>query len=39
MKAEPDATAREIIDNEQRQKKERETLRQRGQYQEVEKDW
>ncbi len=38
-KAEPDATAREIIDNEQRQKKERELLRQRGQYQEVEKDW
>jgi len=38
-KAEPDATAREIIDNEQRQKKEREMLRQRGRYQEVEKDW
>ena len=38
-KAAPDATAREIIDTEQRQKKERETLRQRGQYREVEKDW
>ena len=38
-KAAPDATAREIIDTEQRQKKERELLRQRGQYQEVEKDW
>jgi Ca-activated chloride channel family protein len=38
-KAAPDATAREILDNEQRQKKERELLRQRGQYQEVEKDW
>jgi Ca-activated chloride channel family protein len=38
-KAAPDATAREIIDTEQRQKKEREQLRQRGQYQEVEKDW
>jgi Ca-activated chloride channel family protein len=38
-KAAPDATAREIIDTEQRQKKERETLRQKGQYQEVEKDW
>ncbi len=38
-KAAPDATAREIIDTEQRQKKERERLRQRGQYQEVEKDW
>jgi len=37
-KAVPDATAREIIDREQRQKKERELLRQRGQYQEVEKD-
>ncbi len=35
----PDATAREIIDREQQQKKERELLRQRGQYQEVEKDW
>jgi len=35
----PDATAREIIDREQRQKKERDLLRQRGQYQEVEKDW
>ncbi len=38
-KAAPDATAREIIDREQRQKKERDLLRQRGQYQEVEKDW
>ena len=38
-KAAPDATAREIIDTEQRQKKEREMLRQKGQYQEVEKDW
>ncbi len=38
-KAAPDATAREIIDTEQRQKKERELLRQRGQYQEVERDW
>jgi Ca-activated chloride channel family protein len=38
-KAAPDATAREILDTEQRQKKEREMLRQRGQYQEVEKDW
>ena len=38
-KAAPDATAREIIDREQRQKKERELLRQKGQYQEVEKDW
>jgi Ca-activated chloride channel family protein len=38
-KAAPDATAREILDHEQRQKKERELLRQRGQYQEVEKDW
>ncbi len=35
----PDAMAREIIDREQQQKKERELLRQRGQYQEVEKDW
>ncbi len=39
MKAAPDATAGEIIDREQQQKKERELLRQRGQYQEVEKDW
>jgi Ca-activated chloride channel family protein len=39
MKAEPDATAREIIDNEQQQKKERELFQQRGRYQEVEKDW
>ncbi len=38
-KAVPDATAREIIDREQREKKQRELLRQRGQYQEVEKDW
>jgi hypothetical protein len=38
-KAAPDATAREIIDTEQREKKERELLRQRGQYQEVERDW
>jgi Ca-activated chloride channel family protein len=38
-KAAPDATAREILDTEQRQKKERDMLRQRGQYQEVEKDW
>jgi Ca-activated chloride channel family protein len=38
-KVAPDATAREILDTEQRQKKEREMLRQRGQYQEVEKDW
>jgi len=38
-KAAPDATAREIIDTEQRQKKERDQLRQRGPYQEVEKDW
>jgi len=38
-KAAPDATAREILDREQQQKKERELLRQRGQYQEVEKDW
>ena len=37
--AAPDATAREIIDTEQRQKKERETLRQKSQYQDVEKDW
>jgi Ca-activated chloride channel family protein len=34
----PDATAREILDKEQRQKKEREIL-QRAQYQKVEKDW
>ncbi len=34
----PDATAQEIIDREQRQKKERETLRRAG-YHEVEKDW
>jgi Ca-activated chloride channel family protein len=39
VKAAPDATAREIIDTEQRQKKEREMLRQRGRYQDVEKDW
>ncbi|MCX5645028.1 MAG: tetratricopeptide repeat protein [Phycisphaerae bacterium] len=38
-KAAPDATAREIIDTEQRQKKEREALQQRRRYQEVEKDW
>ena len=38
-KAAPDATAREIIDTEQRQKKEREALQQRSRYQEVEKDW
>ena len=37
--AAPDATAREIIDTEQRQKKEREALQQRSRYQEVEKDW
>jgi hypothetical protein len=37
QKVEPDATAQEIIDNEQRQKKEREIL-QRGRYQPVEKD-
>ena len=35
----PDATAREILDTEQRQKKEREMLRQKGQYREVDKDW
>ena len=34
----PDATAQEIIDNEQRQKKERE-IHQSGRYQQVEKDW
>jgi Ca-activated chloride channel family protein len=34
-----DATAREILDTEQRQKKERDALRQRGQYREVERDW
>jgi len=39
MKAAPDATAREILDNEQRQKKERDLLRQKAGYQEVEKDW
>jgi Ca-activated chloride channel homolog len=38
-KAAPDATAREIIDTEQQQKKEREALQQRSQYREVEKDW
>ncbi len=38
QKVEPDATAQEIIDNEQRQKKERQIL-QRGQYRPVEKDW
>jgi Ca-activated chloride channel family protein len=38
-KVAPDATAREIIDREQQQKREREFLRQRGQYQEVERDW
>jgi Ca-activated chloride channel homolog len=38
QKIEPDATAQEIIDNEQRQKKERQIL-QRGQYRPVEKDW
>jgi Ca-activated chloride channel family protein len=39
MKPAPDATAREILDNEQRQKQQRDQLRQRGQYREVEKDW
>jgi Ca-activated chloride channel homolog len=34
----PDATAQEILDKEQRQKKEREIL-QRARYQKVEKDW
>ncbi len=34
----PDATAQEILDREQRQKKERDTLR-RAQYQQVDKDW
>jgi Ca-activated chloride channel family protein len=34
----PDATAQEILDKEQQQKKERE-MQQRGQYQQVEKDW
>ncbi len=38
QKIESDATAQELIDNEQRQKKERE-IRQRGRYQQVEKDW
>lgn len=38
QKFEPDATAQEIIDTEQRQKKERE-VRQREQYRKVEKDW
>jgi hypothetical protein len=38
-KAAPDATAREIIDREQQQKKEREALQQRSQYRDVEKDW
>jgi Ca-activated chloride channel family protein len=38
QKVEPDATAQEIIDNEQRQKKERDNL-QRVRYQDVEKDW
>jgi Ca-activated chloride channel family protein len=38
QKVEPDATAQQIIDNEQRQKKERE-IRQRARYQQVEKDW
>jgi len=38
QKAEPDATAQQILDNEQRQKKERE-IRQRARYQQVEKDW
>ncbi len=38
QEVERDATAQEIIDNEQRQKKERE-IRQRAQYQRVEKDW
>lgn len=38
-KSAPDATAREILDAEQQQKKEREMLRQSGQYREVEKDW
>ncbi len=36
--APPDARAQEIIDREQRQKKERE-IQQRARYQEVEKDW
>jgi Ca-activated chloride channel homolog len=39
MKDPPDATAQEIIDAEQRQKKEREAMRQRSRYQQVEKDW
>jgi Ca-activated chloride channel family protein len=39
MKAVPDATAQEIIDTEQRQKKERELLQPRSRYQQVEKDW
>ncbi len=39
VQAAPDATAREIIDTEQRQKKEREMLQQRSRYQQVEKDW
>jgi Ca-activated chloride channel homolog len=38
-KAAPDATAREILDTEQRQKKEREMLQQKAQYRDVEKDW
>ena len=38
QKVEPDATAQQILDNEQRQKKERE-IRQRARYQQVEKDW
>ncbi|HSW00947.1 MAG TPA: VWA domain-containing protein [Sedimentisphaerales bacterium] len=38
QKFEPDATAQEIIDNEQRQKKEREML-QRARYREVDRDW
>jgi hypothetical protein len=33
-----DATAQEILDREQQQKKDRETLR-RAQYQQVDKDW
>ena len=38
QKVAPDATAQEIIDREQRQKKERE-IRQRAGYQRVERDW
>ncbi|MCU0915102.1 MAG: tetratricopeptide repeat protein [Planctomycetes bacterium] len=35
----PDATAQEILDTEQRQKKEREMLQRNAQYRDVEKDW